>query len=84
MAAGPADDDTEDLRRLLNSMQVSAESARLRAEIELTARLTIKLDRLIVLSKSSLLGWFLHVSLIVIIKGRSPVELSLIVIIKQV
>ncbi len=38
------------------------------------ARLTIKLDRLIVLSKSSLLGWFLHVSLIVIIKGRSPVE----------
>ncbi len=27
-------------------------------------RLTIKLDRLIVLSKSSLLGWFLHVSLI--------------------
>ena len=48
------------------------------------ARLTIKLDRLIVLSKSSLLGWFLHVSLIVIIKGRSPVEVSLIVIIKQV
>jgi len=47
-------------------------------------RLTIKLDRLIVLSKSSLLGWFLHVSLIVIIKGRSPVEVSLIVIIKQV
>ena len=27
-------------------------------------RRTIKLDRLIVLSKSSLLGWFLHVSLI--------------------
>jgi hypothetical protein len=47
-------------------------------------RLTIKLDRLIVLSKSSLLGWFLHVSLIVIIKGRSPVKVSLIVIIKQV
>ena len=47
-------------------------------------RLTIKLDRLIVLSKSSLLGWFLHVSLIVIIKGRSPMEVSLIVIIKQV
>jgi hypothetical protein len=39
--------------------------------------LTIKLDRLIVLSKSSLLGWFLHVSLIVIIKGRSPMEVSL-------
>ena len=39
-------------------------------------RLTIKLDRLIVLSKSSLLVWFLHVSLIVIIKGRSPVEVS--------
>jgi hypothetical protein len=38
------------------------------------ARLTIKLDRLIVLSESSLLGWFLHVSLIVIIKGRSPME----------
>ena len=84
MAAGPADDDTEDLHRLLNSMQVSAESARRRAEIELTGRLTNKLDRLIVLSKSSLLGWFLHVSLIVIIKGRSPVEVSLIVIIKQV
>jgi hypothetical protein len=47
-----------------------------------SSRLTIKLDRLIVLSKSSLLGWFLHVSLIVIIKGRSPVEVSLIVIIK--
>jgi hypothetical protein len=47
-------------------------------------RLTIKLDRLIVVSKSSLLGWFLHVSLIVIIKGRSPMEVSLIVIIKQV
>ena len=45
-------------------------------EIEVTSpftiypRLTIKLDRLIVLSKSSLLGWFLQVSLIVIIKGR--------------
>jgi hypothetical protein len=49
-----------------------------------TARLTIKLDSLIVLSKSSLLGWFLHVSLIVIIKGRSPMEVSLIVIINQV
>ncbi len=49
-----------------------------------TPRLTIKLDRLIVLSKSSLLGWFLHVSLIVIIKGRSPMEVSLIVIINQV
>jgi hypothetical protein len=48
------------------------------------SRLTIKLDRLIVLSKSSLLGWFLQVSLIVIIKGRSPMEVSLIVIIKQV
>ncbi len=48
-----------------------------------TPRLTIKLDRLIVLSKSSLLGWFLHVSLIVIIKGRSPMEVSLIVIIAE-
>jgi hypothetical protein len=48
------------------------------------SRITIKLDRLIVLSKSSLLGWFLHVSLIVIIKGRSPMEVSLIVIINQV
>ena len=48
------------------------------------ARLTIKLGRLIVLSESSLLGWFLQVSLIVIIKGRSPMEVSLIVIIKQV
>ena len=38
MAAGPADDGTEDLRRLLNSMQVSAESARRRAEIELTVQ----------------------------------------------
>jgi hypothetical protein len=47
-------------------------------------RLTIKLDRLIVLSKSSLLGWFLHVSLIVTIKGRSPMEVSMIVIIKKV
>ncbi len=45
----------------------------------LSPRLTIKLDRLIVLSESSLLGWFLHVSLIVIIKGRSPMEVSLIV-----
>ena len=49
------------------------------------ARITIKLDRLIVLSsESSLLGYFLQVSLIVIIKGRSPMEVSLIVIIKQV
>jgi hypothetical protein len=47
-------------------------------------RFTFKLDRLIVLSKSSLLGWFLHVSLIVTIKGRSPIEVSLIVIIKKV
>ena len=30
------------------------------------------------------LGGFLHVSLIVIIKGRSPMEVSLIVIIKEV
>jgi hypothetical protein len=52
--------------------------------IEDETRLTIKLDRLIVLSKSSLLGWFLHVSLIVIIKGRSPMEVSMIVIINQV
>jgi hypothetical protein len=43
-----------------------------------TTRFTIKLDRLIVLSKSSLLGWFLHVSLILIIKGRYPREVSLI------
>ena len=48
------------------------------------SRLTIKLDRLIVLSKSSLLGWFLQVSLIVIIKGRSPMEVSLNVKIKLV
>ena len=47
-------------------------------------RFTINLDRLIVLSKSRLLGWFLHVSLILIIKGRYPREVSLIVIIKQV
>ncbi len=47
-------------------------------------RFTIKLDRLIVLSESSILGWFLQVSLIVIIKGRSPMEVSFIVIIKQV
>jgi hypothetical protein len=46
------------------------------------SRLTIKLDRLIELSESSLLDWFLHVSLIVIIMGRSPMEVSLIVIIK--
>jgi hypothetical protein len=48
------------------------------------ARITIELDRLIVLSKSSLLGLFWHASLIVIIKGRSPMEVSLIVIINQV
>jgi hypothetical protein len=36
------------------------------------SRITNKLDRLIVLSKSSLVGWFLHVSLILIIKGRYP------------
>jgi hypothetical protein len=52
--------------------------------LEVVTSLTIKLDRLIVLSKSSLLGWFLHVSLIVIIKGRSPMEVSLIVIINPV
>jgi hypothetical protein len=46
--------------------------------------MTIKLDGLIVLSKSSLLGWFLHVSLILIINGRYPREVSLIVIIKPV
>jgi hypothetical protein len=50
----------------------------------INTRITIKFDRLIVLSKSSFLGWFLHVSLILIIKGRYPREVSLIVIIKQV
>jgi hypothetical protein len=45
-------------------------------------RFTINLDRLIILSESSLLGWFLQASLTVIIKGRSPLEVSLIVIIK--
>ena len=49
---------------------------------EYRSRLTIKLDRLIVISKSSVLGWFFNVSLIVIIKGRSSLEVSLIVIIK--
>jgi hypothetical protein len=38
MVAGPANDGTEDLRLLLNAMQVSAESARRRAEIELTVQ----------------------------------------------
>jgi hypothetical protein len=38
MATGPVKDDTEDLRRLFNSMQVAAESARRRAEIELTVQ----------------------------------------------
>jgi hypothetical protein len=38
MATDPANDATEDLRRLFNSMQVSAESARRRAEIELTVQ----------------------------------------------
>ena len=52
--------------------------------LHMCARITINLDRLIVLSKSILLGWFLHVSLILIIKGRYPREVSLIVIIKQV
>jgi hypothetical protein len=40
------------------------------------ARFTINLDRLIGLSESSLLGWVLEVYLIVIIKGRSPMEVS--------
>jgi hypothetical protein len=35
-------------------------------------------------NRTSLLGWFLHVSLILIIKGRYPMEVSLIVIMKQV
>jgi hypothetical protein len=48
------------------------------------SRITIKIDRLIVLSKSSLLDWFLNVSLILIIKGKQKREVSLIVIIKQV
>jgi hypothetical protein len=48
------------------------------------ARLTIKVDRLIVSSKSRLLVLFLEVSLIVIIKGRSQMVISLIVIIKEV
>jgi hypothetical protein len=54
------------------------------SRVQFASRLTIKLDRLIVLSESRLLDWFFHVSLIVIIKGRSPMEVSLIVIIKQV
>jgi len=45
---------------------------------------SINLDRLIGLSESSLLDSFLEVSLIVTIKGRSQVHVSLIVIIKQV
>ena len=50
-----------------------------------TSRITMKLGRLIVLSESSLLGWFLQVSLILIIKGgQYPREVSFIVIIKQV
>jgi hypothetical protein len=50
--------------------------------VSLASRLTVNLDRLIVLSESNLLGSFLQVSLIVRIKGRSPMEVSLIVIIK--
>ena len=46
------------------------------------SRLTMNLDRFMLLSESSLLGWFLEVSLIVIIEGRSQVQVSLIVIIK--
>jgi hypothetical protein len=38
MATGPANDGTEDLRRLFNSMKVAAERARRRAEIELTVQ----------------------------------------------
>jgi hypothetical protein len=38
MSAGPANDGTEDLRRLFNSMQVANESARRRDEIELTVQ----------------------------------------------
>ena len=45
MVAGPANDGTEDLRLLLNAMQVSAESARRRAEIELTVQAWTDLDR---------------------------------------
>jgi hypothetical protein len=41
--AGPANDGTEDLRLLLNSMQVSAESARRRTEIELTVQVSADL-----------------------------------------
>jgi hypothetical protein len=65
-------------------VEVTVLDDRCAAFIEGNPRLTIKLDRLIVLSRSSVLGWFLHVSLIVIIKGRSPMEVSLIVIINQV
>jgi len=74
----------EDTETLLVEIQLNLESSHVNDSYVSQARRTIKLDRLIVLSKSSLLGWFLHVSLIVIIKGRSPVEVSLIVIIKQV
>jgi hypothetical protein len=38
MATGPVKEDTEDLRRLFNSMKVAAERARRRAEIELTVQ----------------------------------------------
>ncbi len=44
----------------------------------------INLDWLIWISESSLVGWFLQVSPIVIIKERSQDQVSLIVIIKQV
>jgi hypothetical protein len=44
----------------------------------------MKFDRLIVLSESRLLVWFLYVSLMVIIKGRYLMEVSLIVKITQV
>ncbi len=66
----------EDIRRFWSASSIKHETT--------SPRLTIKIDRLMVLSESRLLGWFLHVSLIVIIKGRSSMEVSLIVIIKEV
>jgi hypothetical protein len=43
-SAGPADDETEDLCLLLNSMQVSVESVRSRAEIDVVVQAWTELE----------------------------------------
>ena len=59
------DDDSDNDSQIVGEQSCTTDSTGASS----AARLTIKFDRLMVLSKSSLLGWFLHVSLIVIIKS---------------